>query len=180
MKCYCTVLINLVIILPIFTRIVNCSWMSGIFPNALKKSIINPVIKIHNLDNNKKNYRPVANMKFMSKVIEKAASCQVTTYVDGNNLGEIHQSSYKRFHSIESALLVFVVLLDLSASFDTVEHSILLNIIRVIIDSTVLCIVLHTVHTNFQKCNFWWTHSACLRPSIADISHTISAHKVSH
>ena len=119
-------------------------------------------------------------MKSMSKVIEKPASCQVTTHVDDNNLGEIHQSSYKRFHSIESALLVFVVLLYMSASFDTVEHSILLNIIRVIIDSTVVCIVLQTVHTNFQNCNFWWTYSACLRPSIADISHTISAHKVSH
>ena len=35
-------------------------------------------------------------------------------------------------------------------------------IIRVIIDSTVLCIVQHTVHRNFQKCNFWWTHSVCL------------------
>ena len=81
-------------------------------------------------------------MKFMSKVIEKAASCQVTTHVDDNNLGEIHQSSYKRFHSTESALLkvkndilqyvdhgkvVLVVLLDMSAAFDTVEHSILLN-----------------------------------------------------
>ena len=53
-------------------------------------------------------------------------------------------------------------------------------IIRVIIDSTVLCIVLHTVHRNDQKCNFWWTHSACLGPSIVVISHTISAHKVSY
>ena len=117
--------------------------MSGIFPNALKQSIITPVIKKPNLDNNMlKNYRPVANMKFMSKVIEKAASCQVTTHVDDNTLGEIHQSSYKRFHNTESALLkvkndilqyvdhgkvVFVVLLDMSAAFDTVEHSILLN-----------------------------------------------------
>ena len=53
-------------------------------------------------------------------------------------------------------------------------------IIRVIIDSTALCIVLHTVHRKFQKCNFWWTHSACLGPSIAAIFHTISAHKVLH
>ena len=37
-------------------------------------------------------------------------------------------------------------------------------IIHVIIDSTVLCIVLHTVHRNFQKCNFWWMHSACFGP----------------
>ena len=64
---------NLEILLPIFTRIVNCSLMS-IFPNALKQSIITPVIKKPNLDNNMlKNYRLVGNMKFMSKVIEKAA-----------------------------------------------------------------------------------------------------------
>ena len=53
-------------------------------------------------------------------------------------------------------------------------------IIRVIIDSTVLSVVQHTAHRNFQKCNFWWTHLACFGPSIVDISHTISAHKVSH
>ena len=51
-------------------------------------------------------------------------------------------------------------------------------IIYAIIDSTVLCIVLHTVHRIFQKCNFWWTHLACLGPSIENISHTISVHKI--
>ena len=134
---------NLPILLPIFTRVVNSSLMSGVFPNTLKQSIITPVIKKSNLDNNiLKNYRPVANMKFMSKVIEKAASCQVTTHVDNNNMGEVYQSSYKRSHSTETALLkvkndinqhvdhgkvVFLVLLDMSAAFDTVDHSILLR-----------------------------------------------------
>ena len=77
-------------------------------------------------------------MKFLFKVIEKAASCHVTTHVDDTNLGEINQSSY---NSTESALskvnndilqyvdhgkVVFVVLRDMSAAFDTVEHSNLL------------------------------------------------------
>ncbi len=44
-------------------------------------------------------------MKLLSKVVEKAASSQVTTYVNQHNLGETNQSAYKRIHSIETALL---------------------------------------------------------------------------
>ena len=81
----------------------------------------------------------------MSKVIEKAASCQVTNHIDSNDLGENYQSSYKRFHSTETALLkvksdffqyvdnnktVLLVLLDMSAAFDTVDHPILLQRLR--------------------------------------------------
>ena len=83
-----------------------------------------------------------ANIKFMSNVIEKAASCQVTNHIDSNDLGESYQSSYKRFHSTETALLkvksdflqyvdnnktVLMVLLDMSAAFDTVDHPIILQ-----------------------------------------------------
>ena len=92
-----------------------------------------------------KHYRPLANSKFMSKVIEKAASCQVTSHIDSNDLGENYQSSYKRFHSTETALLkvksdflqyvdnnktVLLVLLDMSGAFDTVDHPTLLQELR--------------------------------------------------
>ena len=80
-------------------------------------------------------------------------------------------------------LQVFIELAQRTPTRQAVSATPSLNavlIIRVIIDSTVLCIVLYTVHRNFQKCNFWWKHSACLGPSIAAISHTISAHKRSH
>ena len=134
---------NIQIMLPVFTKVANTSLKTGVFPDTLKQSIITPVIKKPNLDGNVlKNYRPVANMKFLSKVVEKAASNQVTTYVDNHNLGETNQSAYRRFHSTETALLkvksdilqhvdhgkiVFLVLLDMSAAFDTVDHPILLE-----------------------------------------------------
>ena len=101
------------------------------------------MIKKRNADRNVLiNYRPVANLPFTSKIIEKAASSQAMDHVDSNNLGEPLQSSYKRHHSTETALLkvksdflcfldnnkaVFVVLLDMSAAFDTFDHDILLG-----------------------------------------------------
>ena len=97
---------NLHTLLPILTKVVNSSLTSGTFPDTLKQSIITPVLKKSSLDHNiLKHYRPVANIKFISKVIEKAASCQVTNHIDSNDLGENYQSSYKRFHTTETALL---------------------------------------------------------------------------
>ncbi|XP_072024913.1 uncharacterized protein [Amphiura filiformis] len=137
---------NLAILIPIITKVVNSSLFSGTFPDTLKQSIITPVLKKSNLDHNiLKHYRPVANIKFLSKVIEKAASCQVGSHIDRNDLGERNQSSYKQFHSTETALLkvkndllqyvddsktVLLVLLDMSAAFDTVDHPILLQRLR--------------------------------------------------
>jgi len=92
--------------------------------------------------NSLKSYRPVANITFLSKIVEKAATCQVTNHVESNHLGEKYQSAYRRHHSTETALLrvkndvlkcldngkaVIMVLLDMSAAFDTVDHHILLQ-----------------------------------------------------
>ena len=87
-----------------------------------------------------KNYRPVSNLPFLSKIIEKAAVQQMNQHMTENDLHESNQSAYRKNHSTETALLkifndilcavdskqcVLLVLLDLSAAFDTVEHSIL-------------------------------------------------------
>ncbi|XP_072017022.1 uncharacterized protein [Amphiura filiformis] len=97
---------NLPTMLPVITKIVNASLASGVFPSRLKHSIIKPVIKKSTMDpNSLKSYRPVANITFLSKVVEKAVTCQVTDYVDSNCLGEQHQSAYRPNHSTETALL---------------------------------------------------------------------------
>ena len=127
----------------VITRIMNMSLSTGIFPDIWKQAIINPLIKKPSLDSNElKNYRPVANISFMSKLIEKHVFNCINEHMDINNVGEELQSAYRSIHSTETALLqvktdimtylhqqegVFVVLLDLSAAFDTVEHTILLN-----------------------------------------------------
>jgi len=43
-----------------------------------------------------KNYRPIANLTFVSKVVEKVACEQLTEYLNDNNLLPVHQSAYKR------------------------------------------------------------------------------------
>ena len=90
------------------------------------------------------NYRPVSLLTLLSKTIERAASKQVTEFLSRNNLLDPNQSGFKSGHSTETALLSVtealktaraaaqssaLVLLDLSAAFDTVNHRILLSIL---------------------------------------------------
>ena len=92
--------------------------------------------------NNFKNYRLISNLRFISKSIEKCVAKHLIQYLDINDLGETYQYAYKRNHSTETALIrvhndiamaidqhnsVILVLLDLSAAFDTVDHGILLS-----------------------------------------------------
>ena len=121
-------------IVPILQHIVNLCLTTGDFPISCKSSIVIPLIKKPSLDREMlKNYRPVSNLSFLSKVIEKVISIRILD----NNIVDIFQSAYKAGHSCETALLrvyndivttvgkgngSFLVLLDLSAAFDTIDH----------------------------------------------------------
>jgi len=89
-----------------------------------------------------KNYRPFSNLPFIAKCCEKVVADQLNQYLAANNLNEVFQSAYKRNHSTETALInvqddilrsidgggcVLLLLLDISAAFDTVDHDILLS-----------------------------------------------------
>ena len=128
---------------PIITEITNDSLVNGTFPACLKQAIVTPILKKQSLNPEiLKNYRPVSNIPYLSKVIEKHATKQVSAHMERNGLFDSMQSAYRPLHSTETALLkvksdiiqhvanregVFLVLLDLSAAFDTVNHSALLN-----------------------------------------------------
>ena len=135
--------LNIQIFAPIITCIINESLSTGTFPQSLKHSVVTPLIKKPSLDRNvSKNYRPVSNLSFVSKFIEKQACKTVNEYMNEHQMGDQFQSAYKKAHSTETALMkvkddvmaslaqhqgVFLVLLDLSSAFDTVSHDILLN-----------------------------------------------------
>ena len=108
----------------------------GAFPISCKSSIVIPLIKKPGLDRETlKNYRPVSNLSF--KVIEKVISIRILGHILDNNIVDSFQSAYRAGHSCETALLrvyndilttvgkgngSFLVLLDLSAAFDTIDH----------------------------------------------------------
>ena len=131
------------VILPVFTDIVNHSLDCAIMPEMLKIAQIRPGLKKASLDDEIfKNLRLVSNLTFVSKVIEKAVSYQPIEHVDSNDFSEPIQSVYKSLHNTETALLmlqndvvnaidqrrtVALLLLDLYAAFDTVDHELLLD-----------------------------------------------------
>lgn len=131
------------VLLPTITKIINLSLASSTVPNKFKESLISPLLKKQSLDPEVlNNYRPVSNLPFVSKVLEKVVASQISSYLDTHGLNEIFQSAYKRHHSTETALLrvqndilkaidnncsVILLMLDLSAAFDTVDHAILLH-----------------------------------------------------
>ena len=130
------------LLLPIITLIINLSLRLGYFPSAWKCALVIPLLKKFGLDLIFKNFRPVSNLPYLSKLTERAVVTQLRDYNESNGLIPTHASSYRKYHSTESALLkvqsdmfesmdsqnvTLLVLLDLSAAFDTVSHSVLFS-----------------------------------------------------
>ena len=65
-------------VLPVITAIVNKSLIEMSVPTAFKQAIVGPLLKKPRLDmNNLKNYRPVSNLPFVSKIIEKVVASRI-------------------------------------------------------------------------------------------------------
>ena len=93
-------------IVPVITKIINSSLHEAVVPHNLKQALISPTIKKHDLDREiTLNYRPISNLAFISKLIEKTISLQLHDHLNENNLCEKLQSAYKAGHSTETALL---------------------------------------------------------------------------
>ena len=132
---------------PIWTELVNLSLSEGSM-DCLKSATILPLLK--DLDNhmdtdNFKHYRPVSNLQYIGKLIERVVSIRLNKHLEDNNLHSNIQYGYRKGHSTESLLLKIVndllincdeqkpsilMLLDLSAAFDTVDQSKLLLILQ--------------------------------------------------
>ena len=89
---------------PLTESIFNKSLNVGSFDDSLKEALVCPLLKI-NLNLLDKNYHPVSNLSFLSKVIEHMVASQLVEYVDRNDLMEANQSAYRRNHSTETTLL---------------------------------------------------------------------------
>ena len=105
-----------------------------------------PHLKNQKLDPEElKHYRPVSNINFLSKIIEKCVVKRLEEYMHSNNLYDPLQSAYRAQHANETAILkinndilrgldkgkcTVLASLDLSAAFHTVDNAIFLRILQ--------------------------------------------------
>jgi len=121
--------------------LINWSLRCHTFPTAEKTARVTPVFKSGDrslMD----NYRPISSLNVLSKIIEKIVHTQLFEYLDTNNLLQKRQFGFRKNHSTQHAVTLFVdsirrranegectgaVYLDLRKAFDTVNHACLLH-----------------------------------------------------
>jgi hypothetical protein len=127
---------------PFLAMLFNQSLTSGCVPQKFKNAVVFPRLKKNGLDAAEmKNFRPISNLPFLSKLLERTVDSRFRTFLDTHDLMPKHQSAYRKFHSTETALtkvyndlllaadqeqVSALCLLDLTAAFDTVDHELLL------------------------------------------------------
>ncbi len=130
-------------LLQVITKLVNLSLSTRTMPKNLKSAILQPLIKKALLNADIfKSYRPVINLTFLFKVIKKVVAVRMKEHIYTHCLHDSLQSANLELHSTEPALIkvqndtlcaldngncVILIMLDLSAAFDTVDHKILLS-----------------------------------------------------
>ena len=138
---------NIEVMVPFWLELVNLSLSTGSM-ECLKSAVVTPLLK--ELDDfvDKevyKNYRPVSNLVFVSKLTERCVAPRLGKHMEDNDLETPEHHGYKAGHSSETLLVelvdklltafdgkyaVVLLLLDLSAAFDTVDQDKLLQILQ--------------------------------------------------
>ena len=132
---------------PLFSELIahlaKLSFSRGIFPSKFKHASVSPILKKPNLDPSvPANYRPISNLNNISKIIERLFLTRLLPHITSSPNFNPMQSAYRRHHSTETSLIhlldsvyhaaddglaTLLLSLDLSAAFDTIDHSILLK-----------------------------------------------------
>ena len=178
-------------LLPAITHIINLSIATKKFPSDWKKS---KVIPLHKKDDglNPKNYRPVAIVPVLSKILAKVVFSQIMEYLKENDLIHQNHHAYRCDHNTTTAMIQMydswismveagqiggVCMLDMSAAFDVVEHQILIdklklygfdidsiNWIKSYLTGRSQCVMIEGVLSNFLNCDVGVPQGSILGP----------------
>lgn len=118
--------------------IINLSFKKGIFPAEWKIAKITPLPKDSKDVFSGKNSRPISLLPALSKVMERIVYEQIQGYFFNNNLNTVFQHAYKRgtstaltqmtddwLRDMEIQKIIGTILLDFSAAFDILDHSLI-------------------------------------------------------
>ena len=90
---------------PFLTKLFNLSLTNSTVPQKFKVAHITPIVKKPGLDPDQpENYRPISNLLFLSKVLERVVFSQIEHHLNTYNLLPSHQSAYRKYHSTETLL----------------------------------------------------------------------------
>ena len=126
----------------IYLEIINLSISQSEFPSSEKVAFIKPTYKGKGDISDLNSYRPISNLSYLSKLIETIICEQLWSHIREINVIPENQSAYRANHSTETTLCSIMsdmvnmmderkcgvlIMLDLSAAFDTVVHEYLLE-----------------------------------------------------
>jgi len=119
------------------------SLIGGHFPAVFKEAFITPIVKKPGLDTTElSSYRPISNLPVLSQLLERLVARHLMDYLSFADLLPSLQSGFRQGHSTETAVVrvlsdilqavdrcdsAALILLDLSAAFNTVDHEVLLK-----------------------------------------------------